>query len=187
MATRDLSTALAAALDDAVVNPFFAVDLMFDGDPQYWWTGYGTTTINGKDYVGVGELMSLDIVEETSEISAKGATISITGIPSDTNLALALTTPYQGRIGRIYFGVTTATTAYTEVFSGYMDEMNIVEGPDTSTIQITLENKLVDLERPRVSRYTSAYQKDKYSGDLGLDFVESLQNKEIVWGREIDE
>ena len=64
-----------------------------------------------------------------------------------------------------------------------MDQMNIEETADTCTVQLTLENKLVDLERARVARFTSAYQKSLYSGDLGLDFVESLQDKEIVWGR----
>ena len=183
MATRDLSSAVAAALDDDVVYPFFAVDLMFEGEPQYLWTGIGTQTINGKDYEGLGELMAVSLVEETADIAAKGAQITISGIPKDTNVSLALNTAYQGRIGRIHFGVMGATTAYSEIFSGYMDEMNIVEAADTSSIEITIENKLVDLERPRVARYTSAYQKNKYAGDEGLDFVESLQNKEITWGR----
>jgi len=64
-----------------------------------------------------------------------------------------------------------------------MDQMNIEETADTCTVELTLENKLVDLERARVARFTSAYQKSLYPGDLGLDFVESLQDKEIVWGR----
>jgi hypothetical protein len=183
MATRDLSSAVAAALDDDVVYPFFAVDLMFEGDPQYIWTGIGTKTIDGKDYEGLGELLSVALVEETADIAAKGASITISGIPKTTNVSLALNTAYQGRIGRIHFGVMGAQTAYTEIFSGYMDEMNIVEGPDTSTIEINIENKLVDLERPRVARYTSAYQRNKFNGDAGLDFVESLQNKEITWGK----
>ena len=47
---------------------------------------------------------------------------------------------------------------------------------------MTVENKLVALERPAATRYTSAYQKDKYAGDKGLDFVEGLQTKKIIWG-----
>ena len=67
-----------------------------------------------------------------------------------------------------------------------MDQMNISEGPDTSTIELSVENKLVDLERPRVRRFTSAYQKSVYPNDLGLDFVEDLQDKDISWGRKSD-
>jgi len=61
--------------------------------------------------------------------------------------------------------------------------MNISDGPESATIEMRVENKLIDLERARVARYTSGYQKSVYPGDLGLDFVESLQDKDIVWGR----
>ena len=64
-----------------------------------------------------------------------------------------------------------------------MDQMNIEEGPDSCTVQLTLENKLVDLERARVARFTSAYQKSIYPNDKGFDFVEDLQDKKLVWGR----
>jgi len=66
-----------------------------------------------------------------------------------------------------------------------MDEMNIDEGPDFGTIELKVENKLIDLERARVRRYTSGYQKSKFPNDKGLDFVEDLQDKEIVWGRSV--
>ena len=67
-----------------------------------------------------------------------------------------------------------------------MDQMNIDEGPNTSTITLTVESKLVALERPAGTRYTSAYQKSVYPGDLGMDFIEDLQDKEIIWGRSPD-
>ena len=72
---------------------------------------------------------------------------------------------------------------FSELFSGYMDQMNIEETSDTSTIQLLVENKLVDLERARVARFTSGYQKSIYAGDLGFDFVEDLQDKQISWGK----
>jgi hypothetical protein len=67
-----------------------------------------------------------------------------------------------------------------------MDQMNIEEGGDTSTIQMAVENKLIDLERARVARFTSGYQKSIYPNDKGLDFVEDLQDKKIPWGRSSD-
>ena len=144
-------------------------------------------------------------------MAAKGATLTLSAVPSEV-ISLALQEPYQGRVCKIYFGMFTTDTllqedgtsyilmqdgskirlesqetGLTEVFTGYMNQMNIEEGPDTSTIQLTVENKLVDLERPRVARYTSAYQKDKFNGDLGLDFVESLQDQKLTWGRVVEE
>lgn len=186
MATRDLTTVVSNALDDDVISPFFAVDLLFDNNPVYIWTGIGTNTISGKDYVGVGDFLSVSMTNETSELSATGANIVLSGIPSTTNLALALTEEYQGRRGTIYLGMMSTTTSYSEIFSGYMDQMNIAEGVETSTIEITFESKLIDLERPRINRYTSAFQRDKFPNDKGLDFVETLQDREIVWGRNVE-
>ena len=68
--------------------------------------------------------------------------------------------------------------------------MDIQEGSDTSTIVIKVENKLVDLERARVARFTSSYQKSRdianVLSDKGLDFVASMQDKKVPWGREAD-
>lgn len=221
MSTRDLTQSTLDSLDDDVLYPFFAVEMLFDGDRQVeqpdgsvetvpnvlrLWTGYGILNYQGLEWYGTGSMLQIDSVEETTEIAARGASLTLSGIPEEV-LALALRQPYQGRKANIYFGNFTkgllelegsdfilfedgsrieleaGTTNLSQIFTGYMDQMNIEETPDTCTVQLTLENKLVDLERARVSRFTSAYQKSQYPLDKGLDFVEGLQDKEIVWGR----
>lgn len=175
------------------------------------WTGYGQLVYEGNTYYGTGNLLDISSVEETAEIAAKGITLTLSGVPSEV-ISLALTEPYQGRLCKLYFGVFTqgnlldqsstttsknyilqqdggliqleeALTSLTEVFIGYMDQMNINEGPESSTIELHAENKLIDLERARVGRYTSEYQKSIYPEDKGFDFVESLQEQKLVWGR----
>jgi|DEB0MinimDraft_4_1074332.scaffolds.fasta_scaffold43576_3 hypothetical protein len=175
------------------------------------WTGYGELVYEGDTYYGTGNLLNISSVEETAEIAAKGITLTLSGVPSEV-ISLALTEPYQGRLCKVYFGVFTvgelldqsstttsknyilqqdggliqleeALTSLTEVFVGYMDQMNINEGPESSTIELHAENKLIDLERARVGRFTSEYQKSIYPTDKGFDFVESLQEQKLVWGR----
>ena len=208
--SRTLSTAVSDVLDDDVVYPFFAVELLFDGDEVLrMWTGLGTLVYDSVSWYGAGNLLGVSNVEETSEIAAKGATLTLTAVPSEI-ISLALTEPYQGRVCNIYFGMFSRgslqqegseayilmedgskimlelrETGLTEIFTGYMDQMIIEEGPDSSTIQLAVENRLVDLERARPARYTSAYQKSKYPTDLGFDFVESLQDQKLVWGRSV--
>ena len=208
--SRTLSTAVSDSLDDDVVYPFFAVELLFDGDQVLrMWTGFGTLVYDSVSWYGAGNLLGVSNVEETSEIAAKGATLTLTAVPSEI-ISLALTQPYQGRVCNIYFGMFSRgslqqegseayilmedgskimlelrETGLTEIFTGYMDQMIIEEGPDSSTIQLAVENRLVDLERARPARYTSAYQKSKYPTDLGFDFVESLQDQRLVWGRSV--
>lgn len=206
MATRDISSAVDNLIEDSVVYPFFAVELLFDDSPLNLWTGFGELTYDSKTWTGAGQLLNVSNVEETAEISARGATLTLSGVSSEV-ISLALQEPYQGRVCNIYFGMFARgdllqesgdyllledgsrivledqAEGLTQIFSGYMDQMNINEGADTSTIELKVENKLIDLERKRVRRYTSAYQKSQYPGDKGLDFVESIQDRKVVWGR----
>jgi len=209
--SRDLSTITIENIEQDVVYPFFAVELRFDGDNLLrMWTGQGTLVrADGTQWVGLGTLLNISSIEETSEMAVKGASITLTGIPSET-LSLAISQPYQGRVAKIYFGTLTqgkllqeggdyillqdgsrialqdTSAGFNEIFSGYMDQMNVEEGAETSTIELMVENKLIDLERARVARFTSGYQKSVYPNDLGLDFIEDLQDKQIPWGRKAE-
>ncbi len=209
--SRSLNAEMLSAISAGTVYPFYTVDLMFDeitdvSAPLYLWTGNGTVTIDGNDYIGTGQFLELSTFEETTDISARNATLTLSGIPSDL-LSLALQIPYQGRKCIIQFGVFVKDKILKEdgfylltesngkyileaqnksrsiVFSGYMDQMKITEAGDTSQISLTVESRLVDLERVRVRRYTSEDQKSRFTSDLGFDFVNDLQDKEIFWGR----
>lgn len=168
--------------------------------------GTGTGIVN-LCYLGVGNLVSISSVEETTEIDAKGAVITMSGIPSDF-LSLALDEPYQGRECKIYFGLwlnnrtiatqgntvittedllelsTEVDTSYlVEIFSGELDQMNISESGSTASISVTAENIMIKLGRPVVRRFTNEDQKSRFPSDKGLEFVAGLQDKEVFWGR----
>jgi hypothetical protein len=63
-----------------------------------------------------------------------------------------------------------------------VDVPSISEGGDTATITITAENRLLDLERVRVRRYTQEDQARDDVTDLGFEFVPALQDKEVLFG-----
>lgn len=207
--TRDITTTTLNALLEDTIYPFFAVELEFDGaNVVRLWSGVGTLVYQGVSWVGTGNLLSVDTIEETTDIAAKGAVVSLSGIPSEI-ISLALSEPYQGRPCNIYFGLFSygfvlkedasyilfedgskvilenRETNLTQIFSGYMDQMDIAESVEDSVISVKVENRLIDLERVRPVRYTSAYQKSKYPGDLGFDFIEDLQDKQLTWGKAV--
>jgi hypothetical protein len=180
--SRDIATVIANALDDEVMEPFFAVDLEFDSGTLRFWSGVGTKSINGEDYIGAGTLLGISEIEETAEIAAAGATLTLSGIPAEL-LSLALSEPYQNRRCIIYFGIAGSEADMAILFIGTMDRMDIEEGSETSTIRLAVENRLLDLERARVRRYTNNDQQSRFSGDRGLEFVETIQDRELFWGR----
>ena len=207
--SRSLSSGIIGAISSESIKPFFAIELRFDTQTLYFWTGLGNITVDGITYVGTGQFLKVSEISETAEISAKGAMITLSGIPSEL-LSLILSEPYQGRLGIIRFGLMDANRSYlldedgnyvlqedssriditagdpndlVEIFKGYMDQMNIEEGAETSTVALSMESKLIDLERPRVLRYTDANQKSRFPTDRGFEFVEDLQDKQFNWGR----
>ena len=207
--SRSLSDGILDALSAEAIYPFFAARLFFDSQTLNFWTGLGELSHNSVTYTGTGQLLQISELAETAEISARGAVLTLSGIPSNL-LSLALTEAYQGRVCEIHFGAIDANRVYLVgedgeyilaedssridistgdpndivlVFSGYMDQMNIEEGPETSTIALAVESKLIDLERPRVFRYTDSNQKARFQNDKAFEFVEDLQDKRFSWGR----
>jgi len=168
---------------DTALEVFYAIELAFDSGTIRLWNGTYDATINGNVFTGAGGLLGISEVEETGEIAARGVSMVLSGI-DPSFVSIALQENYQNRLATILFGTIEngVTSAYT-LFRGRMDVMTITEGADTATIEITAENRLIDLERPRNFRYTSEDQKATYPDDFGLDYVADLQDKEILWGR----
>ena len=183
---RDIPSSLITALESGEFSPFYAIDLnFFNGSgnvaaPLYLWTGVGDKSANGNTYTGAGDLLSIGNLEEAAELKASGLTLSLSGVPSNLLLA-ALSHEYSGRDCNVYFGVE-GNSNLIEVFTGYMDTMTIDDSPETSTITLTVENRLIDLERVNPFRYTQENHKTLYSNDTFFSYVSDLQDQSIEWG-----
>ena len=182
--TRSTPASLLTALSQPEVEPFYAVEMSFDTAPVRFWTGYGERTINSQTYLGAGSLLSISGLEEVNDISAKRITLQLSGVPTDL-VSLALQEPYQRRECKVYFG-TTDTSTPIEAFSGLMDVMTIEDGGDSSVISLTVESKLVRLEKASNWRYTEANHQSRYSTDTFFSYVSGLQARDVVWGREVN-
>jgi len=185
--TRSIGTDFQAQLDSSTLQPFFAVSVGFD-DPIRIWTGYNEIFFDGHTYFPSGNLLSISPVDESADIRANGLRLSLSGLDNSI-ISEALTEDSQGKVVKIFFGVLTTTDNETVVvdspyqtFEGFIDTMTIGEDEDKTIVTITVENKLIILERPIARRYTDQDQKEFFAGDKGLEFVDSLQDKSITWG-----
>jgi hypothetical protein len=179
-----MRTGTPSAFSDAQLTPFIAVEMEFDSGVLRLWNGYRDITVDGKAFLGSGTLLSISQVEETGEVAAKGVSITLSGISSEI-LSVALTENYQNRTARIYLGAIDSEGAISsyELFAGRLDVMSMEDSGETATVSVTAENRLIDLERPRIRRFTAEDQKSIFPGDLGLDYVNDLQDKTLDWGK----
>ena len=187
---RSITTAFKNAIKSSVVRPLLAVELEFSTGTLRFWNGYGDLTMTAggasNTFTGLGALMGVSAIAESDQIEAIGASLSLTGIKSSF-ISTALSGNYTNRNASIFLGVfDTSKSVIADVytlFKGKMDIMKIDEGPESATITLNLENRLIALDRPLNRRFTHEDQQERFSGDLGLEFVPDLQDKEIIWGK----
>lgn len=67
------------------------------------------------------------------------------------------------------------------IFSGIMDVPEYSTDGRTADIRLSVENVLIIGQRSKLSRYTNEDQRKLYPLDRGLEFINQLQDKEIVW------
>ena len=179
--SRTVPAALLTALSQKEVQPFYAVEMLFDSGAVRLWTGYGDRTINSETYTGAGSLLNIEGLTEVADLSAKNITISLSGVAQEL-VSLALQEPYQRRRCRVFFGAVNVSDVI-EVFAGSLNTMPIEDSGETSVIMATVASKLVETEKASNLRYTSETQKSRYPGDTFLDYVSAIQDADIVWGR----
>lgn len=122
--SRSVPTSILNALGEGQIEVFYAVEILLDdvngtrfGQPGYTgdaalrlWTGYGDREIENKVYNGAGTFIGVSGLEEVADLSAKGVTLTLSGMPASV-LSLALNEPYQRRKVRIFWGVGTGASA----------------------------------------------------------------------------
>ena len=184
--SRSLTSSMQTAVTADLVRPIILVQCAFDSGDLNLWNGIGTLTVSSVDYVGAGTLLSIGEIAESSELQANGITVTLSGI-TDPLLSKARDEDYQGRELKVLLGAMDSSNGVISdpviVFSGFMDTMVINDSAETATIQIAVENRLIEFERTRIRRYTAEDQKIDYPNDKGLEFVAELAEKEILWGR----
>lgn len=142
-----------------------------------------------EEYLGLGNLASLSVLTESSELGAQTIQMSLSGIPASA-ITDAFSTEYMGQPCFLWYAtLDTDTYAVTSgqngpvlIFAGRMDYADIEFGK-TCTITLNATSRLADWERARGGRFNESYQRRRIdSTDKGFDYVQALQNKPIQWG-----
>lgn len=181
---RGMTSAAIAAATSEVVARVVAVDLDFPSAAVRLNSSLANITIGGNEFLGIGQMGSITPVEESIELRSYGIQLRLSGIPRDAMVA-ALAEAYQGRRATVYEVMLNTTTLLPiadpiVTFRGRMDQMNGTFGRE-AVVTVSLENRLRDWERPRLSRYTTEDQRRKYPSDLAFEFVSTTTEKEVVW------
>lgn len=182
---RNLSTEMQAVSTAEVVRPIIFVECEFDSGDINLWNGVGSLSYVGKNYIGAGNLLAVEPVSESTDLRANGTSVTLSGL-NNTLVGLAKDEDYQGRALTVKLGAMDENNDVIAdpviMFSGFMDTMMLTESGESSTITIDVENKLIQMDRARVRRFTDNDQRIDHPNDDGFSFVTKIQDREIKWG-----
>ncbi len=187
--TRDLTPATGSASQAPVARPVLFVELDFpsgfvrlnSSDRTLSFDSDGASPLN--EFVGAGRLGSISPAGETSELRATGLEMSLSGIPVE--FVSAAFERAQGRPAKVWLGFLDGAYRVVAdpalIFAGQIDDTAIALGA-TATVTVTVENRIIAWERPKVHRYTNEDQQQRFSGDKAFEFVNPTVEKELLWG-----
>lgn len=181
---RAMSAAMAAEIVKPYPRSLLLVELDFPTAPLRLTNRRGDVTFNGDLYLGNGELIEVSQIEETTEVSPAGLTITLAATAGLRNTIA--TEFYQGRGAQIWLGFIDDTGAVIAapiaVAGGIMDDADYVGDPEEPTLRLAIATRLRDMSIARERRWSSEDQKATFPGDTGLRYVEAIQDFEIRSG-----
>ncbi len=146
--------------------------------------GIGSLTFSGNTYTGLGQFGSVELVEESTELVARGVRCRLSGV-EPSYITTTMTENYQNREATFYLGMVTPGTntlvaTPEEIWSGRMDTMDIELSEGGAVITLQCEHRL--RREPPAARWTNEDQQIRFTGDRGFDMLHMVGKTKAAWG-----
>lgn len=185
MAERGFDATMQTGLSSTSAAIALLVYMNWPGGAVRFWTGHGTLPYGGNSYLGAAKWGSIDKVADSIDQTDIGIQLTLNylddslrnelntnnPVGQDAWLALALLNP-----------TTLAVTSFYQIFTGYVDRIEIEDAGVKGAIKVRLASELAKLQRSNYYLLTDAHQQLLFTGDKGLEFS-SQMDQTIVWGR----
>lgn len=180
---RTTDATLISAVQAPNLKVALFVQLTFATTAAYLWSGFGSILFNGQTWTGVGSLLGIEAIEDGFNVQARGIAVILSGLDpallEDCMSEFVLGAPAVISLG-LYVGGALYAIPFTS-WLGCMDRPEIEVSETGATITINCENALVSMNTPVDRRYTIEDQQMQWPQDLGMNFVDSIQNITTYW------
>lgn len=184
--TRPITSDADSALSAGHVAYLILVELDFAGGTVRLCNATTGVQWDGQTWLGLGDLGRIEPLQESAELRSQGMAFELSGV-DPAMLAVALGENYQGRPAKLWLAPLSSAPGGMQLvadpvgpFVYRMDTMEI-SAAQTATITLRAETRLADWDRPRIRRYTDEDQQSQYPGDKFFNFVNSVQDIQILF------
>jgi hypothetical protein len=187
---RNLSPAVVAAIEAPQKSLALFLELAFANETLWLWSGIGNmsnagpawdpaaTFPYGQMFIGMGWMGRIESIPQTSELTAENITLQLSGIPSqllgDVINSVRLNGSATVWLGFFLNGQLLADPL--QLWDGELDVPTVVDGAETCSVSITVENALLALNLASNRRFTTLDQQLDFPGDTGFDYVSAMQD-----------
>jgi len=182
----DADADLVAQTQAPVLYPIFLGEIGYGEGAERAWTGIGPLVWDGKTFEGAAGLVSVSAVVESSGLEANALTFTLSGVPVE-KIQQAIADFRYGLPAKLWLGVLDADGIMIgepyQLANKITDSIKIDDSGDTCSISITAESPAVTMDAALNWRYTDADQKRRHPGDRGFEYVASLQDKTVTFGK----
>jgi len=183
----DFEPIIEAQLAGASIVMALLIEADFVSQPMRLWTGEGARSFGGRDWQGIGAIVSVSDITRLENGQADPFEVTITADEEiirrgliefrDEAMDRALTVSLQF----LNYEAGTALGAPWQLRDGVMRGASLTVDTDAQTLSIKCDTLSSRRNRPALGMLTDRDQQSRFPGDLGLTFVHTLDGKEIVW------
>lgn len=183
---RGLSGSMQTEAAAVSIRPVFFFECGFDSTTIRLTTHDYNLTWNSQTWLGNNWITAIGNVAESPDLRANNFEVTLTGVPSEI-VSLVLADANQSKAGILWLGALDGAGAVIadpiKIFAGKLDVPEIYDSGEESTIVLSFESHLVNLDRPHVRRYTHGIQQQLFPGDRGFLYVRQVANWSGYWGK----
>lgn len=182
---RGISYAFESELANGSYTYAIGVDIGFDNGILRMTNHMKNVSDDGNTYYSAGTILSVGSVNENTDLGISGLTVTLSGA-DPVIISRMQETEIQGAPvnAKLFILGNQSTVLYSHLyFKGVIDNMTYTQNGNSVTITLNCENFLVRFADRVNRRYTHSDQKIQYPSDKGLEFVEDISEKVVIWGR----
>lgn len=186
---KSLSIAIDDALRGKSVRAALLTAFELTTGTHYFWSGAGTLTWDGRDFLGVGRLGRISGAGETAEIRTTETSYTIAGVTDFPQLSEFLDTPVRGCHARAWLALLDDNGVVIPdpilIDESILDTVTTSIAEDGSAVVTLNATSAVFYWQRPISRYiTNEDQQVDFAGDTGFDRIPTeVASKQVSWTR----
>lgn len=182
--SRDISTTNLAEIDAAHYSPVILAKLEFS-DPVHVHTDIGSLTFSGDEYIGVGNLGSVNVIPESSDLQPSQLQLQLSGI-EDQYVLNALEQGQYGDRVTLYLGYRNNGGALVDapltLWRGKFQFSDIVQDEGDNSVVVTVQHDLASIDDIEGGRFSHEDQTSRFAGDDAFEYIHLMATRNVVWG-----